>query len=1059
MTIAHLVESVILARDELFIHAAPTALDTGLGVLCDGAWVPLEPVEGGTSWPSGLPFRKVFSYPEEGACLAEYLPDGTRIGFGAEGYVNVMLDWMLENGITLQIRVDGVDEPHLIAIDEPVHIPASNAPRRFEALVGLHRCDADLVVRFDPGAAGQVTNVEIPLDPALGGGRSRAGYQHVSIPVPLSGCDLTVSMAVGYRRYLSDGSDDHPYVFIANAQIVAGDDPHAGVQPRSEIVGTHPGGAWFRARVPQCRSTRDTPLCVTLGDDRVEVFAPEQNEVTLVADYGHSLVLRARERQGMALFIDGRAAQTIELGPDETWVRLPADHLRGEIVTVSIRDLSGSTVFLTLPVLAPRLLTPHDVMARETRAPLPTDLTRRANHRYQALRAHLRHPVPGLDPASLSIAAEALDQTHDTVALTPIAFPEVESPKVSVIIPAHDRVKVTYYALCALLVAHNSARFEVIVVDDGSSDATTHLEDIVTGIRVVRTPEPQRFIRACNAGVAQARGEYVVLLNNDTEPTVGWLDTLLDAFDRFEGVGLAGSKLLFPDGTLQEAGGIVWGTGDPWNYGNGENPWDPRFCYARQADYLSGAALMTTRAIWDHVGGLSDYLEPMYFEDTDLAFKVRAAGFKTYFVPASIVYHFEGTTCGTDPATGFKRYQDINRPKFKRRWAGQFAQFGKDKARADLEKDRGIAGRVLFIDHATPREDRDAGSYAARREIDLVQSLGYKVTFLPQNFAHLGSYTEDLERSGVEMIHAPFYMSVAEFLEHRGAEFDAVYITRYTVAQDTIARVRKLAPQARIILNAADLHFLRELRAALSTDDPARLVAMRSVRDRELAMMTAADLVLSYNEVEHSVIASHTDGQARVMTCPWVVEIAARVPPLKGRKGLSFLGSFHHHPNAQAVAWFCAEVMPRLSGTGAHLTIYGSGMGPEIAALASDTVHPAGFIETLADAYDPHRIFVAPLLSGAGIKGKVLNAIAHGIPTILSPVAAEGIGLRNGHDCLIAETPHDWAEAIARLSTDDKLWLSMSKAARLYAAEQFSFAAGRDRMKAAFEAIDLFGSV
>ena len=134
-------------------------------------------------------------------------------------------------------------------------------------------------------------------------------------------------------------------------------------------------------------------------------------------------------------------------------------------------------------------------------------------------------------------------------------------------------------------------------------------------------------------------------------------------------------------------------------------------------------------------------------------------------------------------------------------------------------------------------------------------------------------------------------------------------------------------------------------------------------------------------------------------------------------------------------------------------------MDAAIKALASDMVDPVGFVEDIADAYDRHRIFVAPLLSGAGIKGKVLSALAHGIPCVLTPVAAEGIGLRHGHDCLIAATPEDWARAITRLMEDDALWTSMSTAARAYVAERFSFAEGRARMKAAFEAVDLFGAV
>jgi GT2 family glycosyltransferase len=1057
MAISELVENAILWNGELLVRATPDALTDGLRVRCKEGFTALEAITDPGFSPPFIPLRKVPVYPEGPIPLTERLPDGTMGSFGTKAGVNTLEDWALENGQTLQLRIDGFERPHVIEIGPTLTVEAADVPLVFEAWVASHRCKADLLVTFDPADARGPKTVTLPIDARFRGGRSRKGYQHVAVPLPFADSGCSVTLQINYRQYRPEREENYPYVFIAEAQVheqTARDD---AIRPRQRLIGHGAGGSWYRSPVPPFQSSKDEPITLHLGDEVLEVFAPEQNKVALCEDYGHTLVLRADHAQSMLLYVNGVALETVHVGAEDTSIRLPASCLKGEIVGVSMRDLSGSQVFLSLSVLAPRTLTPHDVIARESRAPFPTDLTVRANHRYKAVRAHIASPIDGLDTASLSTALDTLDRTHEALKLEPISFPHVTDPVVSVIIPAHNHVNVTYYALSALLVAHNKVSFEVIVVDDASTDATSRLEKIVSGIRVLHSDEPQRFIRACNAGVAQARGTYVVLLNNDTEPTLGWLDSLVDAFERFDRVGLVGSKLLYPDGTLQDAGGIIWNSGNPWNYGNGGNPWDPRFCYARQVDYLSGAAVMTTRAIWDEVGGLSRYLEPMYFEDTDLAFKIREAGYRTYFVPSSVVYHFEGTTSGTDSSSGFKRYQEINRPKFKRRWAKAYAAFGTEGHEPDLEKDRGIVGRILFMDYTTPREDRDAGSYAARREIELVQSLGYKVTFLPQNLAHFGSYTQEMEQNGVEMIHAPFFLSVQEFLEKRAAEFDAVYITRYYVAQDTIHRIRQINPKARIILNNADLHFLRELRAAMTTEDPNRLPAVRSVREQELEVMKQADLVLSYNEVEHAVITSHTEGQARVMTCPWVVDIPDHVPPLDGRRGLSFLGSFNHHPNGEGVRWFCSKVMSLLDTQETRLTIYGSGMGPDIAALASDRIDPAGFVERIADAYDRHRIFVAPLLSGAGIKGKVLSAIAHGIPTVLSPVAAEGIGLRSGHDCLIAEAPQDWAAAIRALSEDDALWTAMSQAAQDYAASRFSFEAGQAKMKAAFEAVDLFG--
>jgi glycosyltransferase involved in cell wall biosynthesis len=368
---------------------------------------------------------------------------------------------------------------------------------------------------------------------------------------------------------------------------------------------------------------------------------------------------------------------------------------------------------------------------------------------------------------------------------------------------------------------------------------------------------------------------------------------------------------------------------------------------------------------------------------------------------------------------------------------------------------------VLFVDYSTPSPDRDAGSYAAVQEMRLVQSLGYKVTFLPENLAWMGSYTEALQRMGVEVIHAPFFTGIDDFLERRGDEFDAFYITRYHVMNGIAPKIRRQRPDARILMNAADLHSLRLLRKGMAERDPAQIESARAVREEELAAMRMADLVLSYTETEHAVIEALSEGAVKVKLCPWVLDLPDSVPPREGRAGLSFLGSFQHHPNVEGLNWFLREVMRPLAETrpDLRLTIYGSRMPEAIRALASPTIDPVGYVEDAAAAYDRHLVFVAPLLSGAGIKGKVLSALARGCPCVLSPVAAEGIGLRDGEDCLIARTPQDWAEALARLNDDAALWQRIADNARALALRNHSFARGRALMLEAFEAVDLFGQV
>lgn len=965
--------------------------------------------------------------------------------------INALEPWVLAGFKTLQIEILDRNTPQLIHFDQSLELPAKRGPTYFRTFAAIHRAHGFCRVTVTDLTTGKVHNSEIAISPLKKGGREMRGYDEIVVPISQTNTPVRINVSL---RFEPDSTADltySPYLFIANPSASHSliSFPLRGVYKQTDNAG------WYFAHIPTALAI-DGPISLVLKDDQQPIFDVEPSTMMINDDWGHTIGVSASRAGEYILCINGELKCRLSLGSANTAIRLPSEVLTGDIIEVEIRDLSGSFTFLKTYVLTRRVLTPEHVLQQASKAPFIGQLAGQAFHRYQSLQAHLKDPGTSAVLKQASYALSVLEGGYHNVKLNPLFFPHVEAPDVSIVIPAHDKVEVTYYGLASLLLAKTKVSFEIILVDDASTDETAQLEKIVSGITIIHNETPQRFLRSCNIGAKVARGKYVVLLNNDIEATAGWLDALIDGFNRFNKVGLVGAKLLYPDGMLQDAGGIVWGSGTPWNYGNRQNAWDPRFTYARQVDYLTGAAMMTTKKIWDEVGGLSNYLEPMYFEDTDFSFKVRDAGYTTWYIPSATVYHFEGMTSGTNTSSGFKKYQDINGPKFKRRWIEAYKHNGTEGRQPDLAKDRGIKGRVLFIDYSTPREDRDAGSYAAIQEIRLVQSLGYKVTFLPQNLAHFGEYTEILQRMGVEVITAPFFMSVQEFLQKRATEFDAAYITRYHVAQDTLHFVRALSPQTKIILNNADLHFLRELRIAIASNDPDKLQSSNQTRKLELEMMVKSDLVLSYNEVEHSVITSHTDGKAKLMTCPWVADVPADVPELSNRSGLSFLGSFAHPPNSQGIQWFVREVMPLLESGGHILSIYGSEMGKNISELASGTVKPVGFVRDIADAFNQHRIFVAPLLSGAGVKGKVLAALAHGIPLVLTPIAAEGIGLRHKLDCFIVEKPSDWVAAIESLTKDDFVWRQISNNARSYVIDRFSFDAGKEKMKAVFEALEMY---
>lgn len=753
-------------------------------------------------------------------------------------------------------------------------------------------------------------------------------------------------------------------------------------------------------------------------------------------------------------------------------IPLPAGKLDGLAHHFVVREAESGRVVGEFAELVPYQMTPWNVIQKHGGVTLPATLSPAANFRYESIRLNLvalakasrsgdRAKVEELQNhvQRLGLLHDKLVagfETRTTYDVLDVAYET--NPKVSIVVPVHNKFAVTYNCLVALLFAYNEASFEIIVVDDGSSDDTLDLPTIAPGVTCVRHETAQGFVNSCNDGAAVARGEYVVMLNNDTEPTARWLDEMLFVFENFTDVGLVGSKLIYPDARLQEAGGIVWNNAAPWNYGRGGNPYEPRYNYTRQVDFISGASIMLPRTLWETVGGFSKEFAPAYYEDTDLAFKVRDQGLKVVYAPFSVVYHFEGISNGTSTASGLKRFQEINAPKFRRKWAAACLHNGEVGKDLELNKDRNVSYRLLMIENQVPRPDNDAGSYAQFQEIRLLQSLGFKITFVPENMAWLGSYSDQLMRCGVETLYAPYHNSIHDVLEKRGKEFDAVYITRYSVAARLVPVVRHFAPRAKILFSNCDLHFLREIRESIAAKNPALMESALKTRDEELAVMRSVDVTLSYNTVEHAVIMSHNLSSTKIATCPWVVDTTDHVPGFDERADIAFLGGFAHPPNAVAVTYFLEQVMPLLRTRlpGVRFVVYGSGVPKEVRALEADDVVIKGFVKDVRDVYDSCRVFVAPLLTGAGLKGKVIDALAHGTPCVLSPIAAEGTTLRHGSEAMIAESTEDWAESVTRLYTDAKLWAKVSGAAVDYAQTFYSFDQGRKLMRRVLEAADIF---
>lgn len=623
-----------------------------------------------------------------------------------------------------------------------------------------------------------------------------------------------------------------------------------------------------------------------------------------------------------------------------------------------------------------------------------------------------------------------------TILKTDIKFRITEPPLVSIIIPVYNHLDYTFNCLQSLLKnISNKISYEIIIIDDCSKDETnTFFKKCVTGLRYYRNETNAGFIKSCNLGARNAKGKLICFLNNDVQILPNWLETLVKTLEN-KNFGCVGSKLIYANGILQEAGGIVYNDANAANYGKYQNTDHPKFNFQREVDYCSGASLIFRKDEFEKLGNFNTEYIPAYYEDTDICFRVRhILGKKVIYQPLSQLIHFEGISSGTNmEEDSIKKYQKVNNLKFAKIWQSELTEYPNLGSIETAVKKYSSKKTILFIDDTIPTPNKDSGSVRLFEILKMTKSLGFEIIFVPNDGEKNGNYFNDIILLGVAVVYRfPNRKAMLNLLTEQVKDIDLVWICK-PHNNTPFEFLFNLKPELKRIYDTIDLHYIRLKREADLTKNTVLEREAELIKNNELQFAKKADFTIAITNDEQQILKK--EGIKNTIVIPNIHEenfSENGFSTFKERSGLVFIGGYSHKPNIDAVKWLIEEIMPIVWKVNPEIkvTLLGSNPPAEVSALQSSKVCIPGFIDDVSGYFNTSRVFVAPLRFGAGMKGKIGQSLSYALPIITTAIGAEGIGLTPDKDYLLANNAVDFAKQILTIYNDENVWNNVSNASK-----------------------------